>query len=67
MTQQKQLEAAVVDAEASLGRAISNATRVGSDRHDAHDAQDAIVDIEKARVFCRQARAALNLYLRSRP
>ena len=67
MTQQKQLEAAVVDAEASLGRAISNATRVRSDRHEAHEAQDANVDIEKARVFCRQARAALNQYIRSQP
>ena len=53
MTRQEELKAALAKAEATLGNAITNAAKADADPADAN------AIIEKARVYCRQAHAAL--------
>ena len=61
MSTLEELEAALTKAEASLGIAVANATKADADPDDAH------VNIEKARAYCRAAHAALIMAMQSEP
>lgn len=61
MGTQKELEAALAEAEAELARAVT-----GRDAA-AADVADASADVEKARAHCRQARIALTEQNRAEP
>ena len=58
---QKELEAALVAAEAALATAVTIAAKIGVGQGEAID------KLERARDYCRQAHAALARHKRSEP